>query len=62
MKSHIEHTGVPRRHVCSQGLRVGGGWIRQDPSCCFPTSCLTVMTPDPVTSLDELAHYRTWEC
>lgn len=63
MKSHIEHTRVPERHFCPHGMRVEG-WgvgIRQDPSCCFLSSCLTVLTPDPTTSLDEIAHPGTWE-
>lgn len=57
MKPHIEHTGVSGRHVCPSGPRVDGwGRMRQDPSYCFHSSCLTILNPDPTTSLDEIAY------
>lgn len=49
MKSHTEHTGVE-----------GAGRI--DPSLAlFLSNWLTIVAPEPPTSLEEIAHHGTWE-
>lgn len=60
MESHTEHTGMSGRHKPAHFRLKPYRGITQDPSFCFPRSCLTILTPDLTISLEEITHHGTW--